>query len=128
MTRWFLIILLATGLVLGQQKEQKPVEPPEEDESFKAKEYEFNPLQASKELKIGLYYMKKGSFKAAANRFEEATRWDPSNAEAFLKLGEAREKLKDHAAAKIAFTKFLELAPESKLAPTVRKKLEAAPK
>ncbi|MBS1829910.1 MAG: hypothetical protein JST93_31710 [Acidobacteria bacterium] len=128
MTRWFLTIVVASGIVLAQQKDQKPPEPPEEDESFKTKEYEFNPLQASKELKIGLYYMKKGSFKAAANRFEESTRWDPSNPEGFLKLGEAREKLKDHAAAKVAFTKFLELAPDSKLAPAIRKKLETTGK
>ncbi|MBL8175511.1 MAG: tetratricopeptide repeat protein [Bryobacterales bacterium] len=123
MTRWLLSTMLAAGLMVAQQKEQKPVEPPEEDESFKTKEYEFNPLQASKEVKVGLYYMKKGSFKAAANRFEEATRWDPSNAEAFLRLGEAREKLKDGAAAKEAYAKFLELAPEAKTAAAVRKKV-----
>jgi tetratricopeptide (TPR) repeat protein len=123
-TRWLLSMMLTAGLLLSQQKDQKPPEPPEEDESFKTKEYEFNPLQASKELKIGLFYMKKRSFKAAANRFDEATRWDPTNFEAFLKLGEAREKLKDPAAAKQAYAKFLELAPESKEAPLIRKKLE----
>jgi len=120
------LLFAATLLAAAEQKDQKPPEPPEEDESFKTKEYEFNPLQAAKELKIGLYYMKKGSFKAAANRFEEATRWDPANAEAFLKLGEAREKLKDPAAAKEAYAKFLELAPDSKAAPAIRKKIGAS--
>ena len=123
MTRWFITLVCAAFLALAQQKDQKPVEPPEEDESYKTKEYEFNPLQASKELKVGLYYMKKGSFKAAANRFEEATRWDPTNPEGFLKLGEAREKLKDQPAAKEAYAKFLELAPDSKAAPAIRKKI-----
>ncbi len=126
MARWLLSIVCAALLLSAQEKEQKPQEPPEEDESFKVKEYEFNPLQASKELKIGLFYMKKGSFKAAANRFEEATRWDPSNADAFLKLGEAREKLKDLPAAKEAYAKFLELAPDSKAAAAVRKKIGGA--
>ncbi len=123
MSRWLLSFLCLVLLAAAQQKDQKPQEPPEEDESFKTKEYEFNPLQGAKELKVGLYYMKKGSFKAAASRFEESTRWDPTNPEAFLKLGEAREKLKDQAAAKEAYAKFLELAPESKAAPAIRKKI-----
>ena len=32
--------------------------PPEEDESLIPKEYSFNPLQASKELRVGNYYLK----------------------------------------------------------------------
>ena len=38
-----------------QQEEQAP---PEEDAIVGAKEYTFNPLQASKELKVGNYYYK----------------------------------------------------------------------
>ena len=55
-----------------QQEPQQPapVEPPEEDENLKTKEYSFNPLQAQKELNIGNFYFKKGSYKAAAGRFE----------------------------------------------------------
>ena len=36
-----------------QQQEQ---EPPEEDESLAPKTYSFNPLEAEKDLKVGLYY------------------------------------------------------------------------
>ncbi|MBL8229640.1 MAG: tetratricopeptide repeat protein [Bryobacterales bacterium] len=100
-----------------------PVEPPEEDESHKTKEYDFNPLQASKEIKVGQFYFKKGSFKAAAKRFEEATRWDPSSAEAFLRLGETLDKLKDDASAKQAYAKYLELAPDAKNAAAIKKRL-----
>jgi tetratricopeptide (TPR) repeat protein len=106
-----------------KQEQQQPVEPPEEDESHKVKEYEFNPLQASKELKIGQFYFKKGSFKAAARRFEEAARWDPTSAEAFLRLGEALDRLKDEAGAKQAYSKYLELAPDAKNAPAIKKRL-----
>ncbi|MCS7024782.1 MAG: tetratricopeptide repeat protein [Bryobacteraceae bacterium] len=108
-----------------QQAPAQPelVEPPEEDESHKAKEYEFNPLQAAQELKVGQFYFKKGSFKAAARRFEEATRWDPTSAEAFLRLGEALEKLKEEAAARKAYAKYLELAPQAKNAAAIRKRL-----
>src|SRR4051812_41506552 len=80
-------------------------EPPEEDLSpAEQKVYVLNPLQASKEMKIGAFYMKKGSFKAAARRFEEATRWDLNSADAFFALGDAQSKLGDEKAARDAWS------------------------
>ncbi|MCC6344794.1 MAG: tetratricopeptide repeat protein [Bryobacterales bacterium] len=105
------------------QEKQKPQEPPEEDETLKTREYAFNPLQANKEIKVGQFYLKKGKNRAAAMRFLEATRWDPTSAEAYLLLGDAREKMKDSAGSKEAYRKFLELSPDSKSAHAIRKKL-----
>lgn len=98
---------------------------PEEDrEAVKpAKPYVFNPLQAQKELKVGNFYFKKGSWNAAAIRFKEATRWNPNFAEAYLRLGEAQEKLNDSTAAREAFQRFLDLAPNDKRAAEIKKKL-----
>ena len=93
-------------------------EPPEEDVTMKPKEYTFNPLQAEKEAKIGDYYFKKGSFRAAAGRFEEATKWNPGMADAYFKLGEAKEKMKDKKSARLAFQKYLELEPDGKRSPS----------
>ena len=98
--------------------------PPEEDKSIAVKDYAFNPLQAQKEIRTGNYYFKKGSYRAAAGRFEEATKWNSGEPEAWLRLGEAQEKLKDHKAARTAYTKYLALAGESKIADEIRKKLE----
>ena len=98
-------------------------EPPEEDVGSLPKEYAFNPLQATKDLQIGNYYFKKGNYKGALNRFREATRWNPNYAEAYLRLGESEEKLKDTKAAHEAYAKYLELAPDSKEAGPVKKKL-----
>lgn len=120
MARILLLIFAASVLVAGQQK---PAEPPEEDESLAPKEYAFNPLQAENELKVGNFYFKKGSYRAAAMRFEEATRWNPNLAEAWLRLGEAREKLGDTKAARQAYEKFLALAPKHKRAAEIRKKI-----
>ncbi len=106
-----------------QTKSQQEQEPPEEDESLKPKEYSFNPLEAERDLKIGLYYFKKGNYKAAANRFREATRWNPTFAEAFLRLGESEDKLKEKQAAQEAYQKYLELAPDGKEEEAVKKKL-----
>ena len=101
-------------------------EPPEEDVSLTEKqEYTFNPLQAAKEIKIGGFYFKKGSFKAAARRFEEATKWDPNSGDAWLRLAEAQVKLKDDKAARAAWQKYLEVEPDGKSAAEVRKKLAA---
>jgi Tfp pilus assembly protein PilF len=122
----FLLLLLAVLPAAGQQsqKEQKEQEPPEEDESRStAKEYSFNPLQASKEVQIGIFYLKKGKLRAAAQRFDEATHWNPGLGEAWLRLAETREKLKDGKAAHEAYAKYLQLEPEAKNAAQIRKKL-----
>jgi len=98
-------------------------EPPEEDEALKPKEYSFNPLEADRDLKIGNYYFKKGNYKAAASRFREATRWNPTYAEAFLRLGESEEKLNNKPASQQAYEKYLELSPDAKDAGAIKKKL-----
>jgi Tfp pilus assembly protein PilF len=103
-----------------QQQEQ---EPPEEDESLAPKTYSFNPLEAEKDLKVGLYYFKKGNYKASTSRFREATLWNPTFAEAFLRLAESEEKLKDKKAAGDAYIKYLALAPDAKDAEAIKKKL-----
>ena len=131
--RW--IPLLAFAVVAGaqqapQKKDSKPAQPvqeqapPEEDEALVPKEYSFNPLQASKEITAGNFYFKKGNYRAAAHRFEEATKWDATNAQAFLRLGEAREKQHDRKAASEAYAKYLEIAPDAKDAAEVKKRLD----
>lgn len=107
-----------------EQTPAAPEEPAEEDASLLPKaNYSFNPIEAAKNIKVAAFYWKKGKFKAAALRYQEATRWDPGSAEAWMKLGEAREKMNDPAAAQVAWEKFLEVAPDDKEAPAIRKKL-----
>ena len=99
--------------------------PPDEDKAtVKPREYPFNPLQSKKEATVGEFYFKKGDFRAAAGRFSEATKYNDSNADAWLRLGDAQEKMKDFKAAREAYEKYLQLAPEAKNAAEVRKKLE----
>src|SRR5579883_3319734 len=135
MSGWVLALLLSfatAGLAddLKKERPKPPVSdqeevPKEEDESLTTpKEYSFNPLQAKKEIRVGNYYLKKGSYRAAALRFREATRWNAGDAEAWLRLGEAAEKQQDGKTIKEAFSKYLELAADAKNAPEIRKKLE----
>ena len=123
--RWWILscLALAPAAIAQTKPQQQEQEPPEEDENLTVPEYTFNPLQAEKELKIGNFYMKKGKYRAAAIRFEEATKWDPNSAAAFLKLGEAREKQKDMKAARVAYAKYVELAPDAKNVEEIRRKL-----
>jgi len=129
--RWILPLafaVLASAQQAPQKKEIKPApqqqEPPEEDESLVPKEYSFNPLQAAKELKVGNYYFKKHNYRAASQRFTEATKWDGTLAEAYLRLGEAKEKQHDRKAAAEAYAKYLEITPDAKDAPEVKKRLD----
>jgi tetratricopeptide (TPR) repeat protein len=144
MSRWVPLVLLACLAPLGAQqtappappqkpgelKERKPAAtsdkeevPPEEDTALAKDDFSFNPLQAAKEIEAGNYYFKKGSFLAAAGRYKNATRFNEGNSEAWLKLGEASEKLKDRRQAHEAYAKYLEVSPEAKNAAEIRKKL-----
>ena len=66
---------------------------------------------------------KPAGYRAALGRYEAAAKYNPNSAEAFFKLGEAEEKLKNKDAARTAFEKVLQLAPDSKLARDAKKKL-----
>jgi tetratricopeptide (TPR) repeat protein len=137
MSRWVLAMLLAgaaagvRGAFADDLKKDRTAPtatqeevPKEEDENLKTTDYAFNPLQAEKEVSVGNYYFKKGSYRAAAMRFREATKWNPGYGEAWLRLGEAAEKQKDMKSAKEAFAKYLEISPEAKDAADIRRKLE----
>jgi tetratricopeptide (TPR) repeat protein len=102
-------------------------EPPEEDQSFKPKVYDFNPLKAKSSIDAGNFYFKKGSLAAAKGRYKDATLYDPGSAEAFEKLGEVSEKLRDFATARDSYAKYLELAPTAKDAEAVKKRMEKLP-
>ena len=133
MSRRLFALLFAGGTLLygDDLKKERPQPPPstkeetppEEDESLSVREYSFNPLQAEKEIRVGNYYFKRGKFRAAAMRFREATKWNGGNSEAWLRLGEAAEKNKDADVEKEAYAKYLELAPDAKDAPEIRKKI-----
>jgi tetratricopeptide (TPR) repeat protein len=131
------LICVAIGLAHAQQlppqedapKADTPIAPdqlpPDEDKTKpQEQQYSFNPVQSNKEVTVGEFYFKKSDFRAAAGRFREATKWNESNADAWRRLGDAEEKMKDFKAARDAWKKYLELAPDAKNAVEVRKKLE----
>jgi tetratricopeptide (TPR) repeat protein len=100
--------------------------PPEEDETEAPKVYTFNPIMAKRDMMVGGFYYKKGKYKAAAMRFDEATKWNPGLSEAWYRLGETEDKLGDLDAMRKAWTKYLELEPNAKESASVKKKLAQA--
>jgi len=118
-------LALFAGSLICQKPATPPAgEPPEEDESLTATEtFAFNPLQASKEMTVGNYYAKAGKWKAAAKRYERATKWNPGEVVAWFKLGNMREKMNDTKGAKEAYAKVVDLAPGSKDAAAAKKRL-----
>ncbi len=147
MSRWFVALFVVSVAALcapaqtSRQQQQPPPEkglhknrpkepqgkeavPPEEDKALATEEYAFNPLQAQKELQTGNYYFKKGSYRAAVGRFREAIKWNDGYADAWLRLGEAEEKLNDRKAAREAYTRYLDVAADAHNAGEIRKKLE----
>jgi tetratricopeptide (TPR) repeat protein len=129
MGRVLIILLLLALPGLAQLKERKeksetPGPLVEEDEDIVAPpEYVFNPIQAQKDLKVGDFYAKKGNHRAAAGRYLEATRWNPSFAEAYWKLARSREKLNQPAQALEAYRKYVELDADGKLVREARKRI-----
>jgi TolA-binding protein len=130
----FLLIGLGAPLAAGpssqtnqKQHAQPPPDesnPPEEDESLIPEKLPFDPLAAERSIHVGDFYMHKGNARAALKRYEEASKYNPSSPDAFFKIGEAEEKLKDGDAASLAFQKVIHLAPKTKLAEEARKKIK----
>jgi tetratricopeptide (TPR) repeat protein len=98
--------------------------PPEEDKELANQEYSFNPLQSQKDVAVGNQYFKNHKFRAAEMRYTSATKWNDGNADAWLRLGEVAERLKDTGKAKEAYQKYVELASDSKKAAEIRKKID----
>jgi tetratricopeptide (TPR) repeat protein len=97
--------------------------PPEDKTTTEEEKFAFNPVKSRKAVEVGEFYFKKGDYKAAAGRFIEATKWNDGNADAWLKLGAAEDKMNDAKAARAAWEKYLQLAPQAKNAAAVKGKL-----
>lgn len=81
----------------------------------------FDPLHAQRSLDIGTFYLKKGVYDAAIDRFMEAANYQPSLAAPWKLLGEAYEKKHENAKAVDAYNKYLQLVPHAADAAKIQK-------
>ena len=84
----------------------------------------WDPLRAEKDLEVGQYYMKKGDWDAAIDRFEDAAAAKPGFAIPYRYLGEAQEKMKRKRLAIKAYTRYLDLYPHAEDHDKVQKKID----
>jgi tetratricopeptide (TPR) repeat protein len=130
----FLASILFAGLLLTNAPSMRaqqidpstpPPPPPAEapPEPPAPAEPEFDPLHAQKSIDIGTFYLKKGNYDAAIDRFIDATRFQPKLAIPWKLLGEAYEKKHDNSSAIESYKKYLELFPDAVDAVKVKKRI-----
>lgn len=84
----------------------------------------WDPLRAEKDMEVGKYYMKKGDYDAAIDRFEDATIAKPGYAIPFRFLAECYEKKGKKKPAVKAYQRYLDLYPHAEDGDKIRKKIE----
>jgi len=122
-----LTLWLAPALIPAAAQEPSRAEPtpaPEDGITEFKVEPEWDPLRANKSMEVGTYYLKRGNYDAAIDRFEEAARLQPGLARPYLKLGETYEKKKDLPKAAASYRKYLELYRTAPDGNKIRKRIE----
>jgi tetratricopeptide (TPR) repeat protein len=81
----------------------------------------FDPLHAQRSIDIGTFYLKKGIYDAAIERFIDATNYQPTLAMPWKLLGEAYEKKRESSKALEAYNKYLQFLPRAADAAKIKK-------
>lgn len=72
-------------------------------------------------MDVGRFYLNKGSYDAAIDRFIEASNYQPSLAAPWKMLGETYEKKHEYSKAVEAYNKYLDLLPHAPDAAKIKK-------
>jgi len=96
----------------------EPAPPPEPPKPV------FDPLRANKSLEVGSFYMKRGNYDAAIDRFTDATQFEPGLARSYVLLGEAYEHKNDVDNALAAYRKYLQLLRNASDRDKIQKRIE----
>jgi tetratricopeptide (TPR) repeat protein len=69
----------------------------------------YDPLRANKSVEIGTFYLKRGNYDAAIERFQDATHFQPKLARSYALLGEAYERKGEIDNALTSYRKYLDV-------------------
>ncbi len=108
---WLSVLPLVAALSLPCFLDAAQQELPEAADKEKSL---YVPPGAAKDVEIGNYYFRKGSYRAALSRFKEAAEADPTYAAAYLGLGKVYEKVGLKRKALDAYQKYLDSLPSEK--------------
>lgn len=81
----------------------------------------FDPFHAQRSLDVGTFYLRKGSYDAAIDRFMEASNYQPTLAMPWKLLGEAYEKKHEYSKAAESYNKYLQIATHAADAAKIKK-------
>jgi hypothetical protein len=81
----------------------------------------FDPLHAERSLEIGKFYLNKGAYDAAIERFIEASNYQSTLAAPWKLLGEAYEKKHEYSKAVESYSKYLQILPHAADAAKIKK-------
>ena len=84
----------------------------------------YDPLRANKSVEIGTFYLKRGNYDAAIERFEDATHFQPKLARPYSLLGEAYERKGDVDKALAAYRKYLDVYRNAPDREKIQKRIE----
>jgi tetratricopeptide (TPR) repeat protein len=101
-----------------------PPPPPPADEPAEAAAPStpvFDPLHAQRSLDVGNFYLKKGNYDAAIDRFVDASNYQPGLAAPWKMLGETYEKKHEYAKAAESYNKYLQILPHAADAAKIKK-------
>ena len=85
-----------------------PVDDSNDEEGFRP----FDPHRAMKDLEVGNYYLKQRNYRAALERFNDALKYKPNDADATYSLAFTQEKLDLLEPSRKNYIKYLELLPQ----------------
>lgn len=100
-----------------------PPPPPPPEEPAAPPEPTFDPYHAEMSIEVGMFYMRKGDYDAAIDRFAEAARYQPTLAKPWKLMGEAFEKKHAYAKASESYKKYLEILPHAEDAAKIKKRI-----
>ncbi|HXN23506.1 MAG TPA: hypothetical protein VOA41_12265 [Candidatus Dormibacteraeota bacterium] len=111
-------LLVASALGQAQQKNPRKAEPATAPDPAQPL---WDPQRSEKSIEVGRYYLSKGNYDAAIDRFQDAAMYHPGYALPYKYLGEAQEKKGLKNAAAKSFEKYLNLYPHAEDAEKIRK-------
>ena len=121
------LILYCPSMRAQSSSTPPPPPPPKKAEPAPAADPDqpvWEPLRAEKAIEVGRFYMKKGDYDAAMDRFRDAAHYRPGFALPYKLLGEAQEKKGLKADAVKSFEQYLKLYPHAEDGDKIQKHID----
>lgn len=84
----------------------------------------WDPHKADKNVEVGDFYFKRGNYRAALSRYQEALYWKDDDAIALFRLGACQEKLGEYPEARKNYEAYLKILPDGEFSAEAKKGIE----